>query len=1277
MRMPGARKVRLAVEELEAREVPSVAWTVETFESSLAPTLPDGWAQWSALPAASFQTSAVSGQGESGGLISTGSSDMAARAWLTGAYEKDIQITTDILLNSLTPVQIFIRGTNLATASPTYYALSLTRGLELSLSRVVNGQATTLDSVTSTTWLSGSWVRVSLAAKGDKLTVQVMRTDTGEYLDTQGAWHVAPVNAVERTDTAITAAGRVGIARPARVAGTVAFDNFQVGTDLPASPTTPIHEQAFNGVGLPSGWASYTNTQGQAFSIASASKILAGSSAIGITGSSGLVARAWYDTILAADVEVTASLYLDSLVPAQVFARGQDVNTDSPDAYAVSVTRGATIQLLRIIDGRSTVIGSLATDSWLSQQWVQVTLSVKGSLLRVQVYRADIGQYLAADGQWQIAQTWALEKTDTNIQGPGRAGIGRASGYAGTLSFDNFAVTSAATAATMPSGTTRRYDFDAEATGKVPTGWSVYNKGTTGAFQVASSASLSAPNGLASVGASDTIARAWFNGQTMRDVQITGAVFVDSLTPAQLLARGRDLGTDKPSYYAVSITRGMEVQLLEVVNGQTSVLATRKSATYVSSLWLTVSLKITASTLEVTVYRADTRQYLAADGTWKSEKFDAISTTDGTLAAAGYVGVNRPASYSGRIMFDDIALVNRDATPTTTPPDDSLNTNVPPGSTGGGTTNGTDVRHYTHIRIAQLAYYGTPIGDFEQNLLKNSVDVVVANPVYLDLMEAAAPNTPKLIYSNVSNIYLELLTDWLAWADKKGIDRESAFYHASKATAFTGDSSSSRPVSWFWSVERGSDATGWTDFTSSARKNAENVAFGALGQSVAIGYTEKFRELNLSLKSGASLGWTGVLEYASAVDAAGNPTGWTTLRTVTDTTTGFRTSGMITFDPPADWKAASINGSDRLFYIRVRTTRAGAAPVATTMLGRDYVYANGSTSGVVPAFDSLADKNRDGYLTDAEYATRRAGFNARFVYETRIFYPAYGQMRFATNVSNASFREWAVDFSDRFLKSYPKADGLFIDNSFGRLQVDATAVKESLVTYAEDYGATLGAINQKIAPRWVLANTAGSGKSADPIVSNGVSYLEEFALRPLVSSTTQFEDMAALVASRLALSGGKGYAILDTYPAGGAPTDSRTQIAALAYYYLLADPKRTMLMFNGGYEPATGWSRHWTDAVKYNVGQPTDTWSIFATGADPAKRTLTYKIFEREYQNALVLYKPLSYTQGLGAGTLADASATTHNLGGTYRMLNANGTLGSPVTRIILRNGEGAILIKV
>src|SRR4029077_1899199 len=69
-------------------------------------------------------------------------------------------------------------------------------------------------------------------------------------------------------------------------------------------------------------------------------------------------------------------------------------------------------------------------------------------------------------------------------------------------------------------------------------------------------------------------------------------------------------------------------------------------------------------------------------------------------------------------------------------------------------------RHYNHIRLASLAYVGTPIDAFAQNLLRNSIDLVIPHPSFLTQINSVSPNTPQLIYTNVSNIYEKLLTDW-------------------------------------------------------------------------------------------------------------------------------------------------------------------------------------------------------------------------------------------------------------------------------------------------------------------------------------------------------------------------------------------------------------------------------------------------------------------------------------------------------------------------------------
>ncbi len=80
--------------------------------------------------------------------------------------------------------------------------------------------------------------------------------------------------------------------------------------------------------------------------------------------------------------------------------------------------------------------------------------------------------------------------------------------------------------------------------------------------------------------------------------------------------------------------------------------------------------------------------------------------------------------------------------------------------------------------------------------------------------------------------------------------------------------------------------------------------------------------------------------------------------------------------------------------------------------------------------------------------------------------------------------------------------------------------------------------------------------------------------------------------------------------------------------------------------------------------------------ANPANNQLAFRVYQREYGNALVLYKPLAYSAGQGVGGTGAAAVTTHNLNGNYRILNANGTSGPLVASVSLKHGEEATLVK-
>jgi hypothetical protein len=588
----------------------------------------------------------------------------------------------------------------------------------------------------------------------------------------------------------------------------------------------------------------------------------------------------------------------------------------------------------------------------------------------------------------------------------------------------------------------------------------------------------------------------------------------------------------------------------------------------------------------------------------------------------------------------------------------------------------TILQKYPWIRVAELAYSTSQLDSFGQHLLANSVDVVISdNSGLVPRVTAAAPNTTQLLYTNLSTLYLNLLTDWQHYAASHGYNPEGAFYHVTQATPYSGMSPSSHPVNWFWKVYRSGSRP--ADFTANARGRTSglNTTFGAaVGDALYVGYPMPFRQLNLSLVALPSSSWASRLEYPTAVDANGNPTAWAQLPRLGDDTHGVKTgSGSIWFNPPSNWKPVRINGSAPMYYVRFRTTAAGIPPVARSILGRDYTGARGGNKGVIPAFDTSADLNHDGYLDDAEYAHRKPGMNARFLYESRALYFNYGEMRFATNPSDPAFRAWAANYLQRLVQGQPATIGVLVDNSLGTSNLlVGNALREARSTYEQDYASLLHNLTYVVGPHALIANT-----NNDTVIRGITGAYEEFSFGALSGTWQGFEGVAARVAAQLALGTPSPYLILDSKPTGGSPTDPRTQMATLAYYYLLASPSRTFINFFGGSETSTDWSRHWVQAATYNVGHPLGSWSLRESGADPESPSKTYRIYQRAYSNALVLYKPRSINFFTGApGTLDGATDTTLKLNGTYRLLLADGTLGYPVTSVTLRNGEGAILIK-
>ncbi len=804
-------------------------------------------------------------------------------------------------------------------------------------------------------------------------------------------------------------------------------------------------------------------------------------------------------------------------------------------------------------------------------------------------------------------------------------------------------------------------------TNGTPSGWSTWSNSGLGSIYSTNPESSSGLN-FVSTGISSSAARAWIKTTTSADVAVSAQINVNSLIPVGIIVRGSNLNTNTPTYYSATMTRGLDIEIQKTLDGVTSTLAILHSKPYITSTFITLGLSVQGDQLSVSIQSPTTQLWLDHSGSWQSTQQTAIQVNDNSITTAGEVGLLRQNLYAGSVLINQFSEQNLTSSPSTT--NNNLQPNIP--------------QKIPYIRIAQLAYGSTPLDSASQQLLRSKVDLVIPNTSLLNQISSISPTTPSLIYVNFSNLYGSLLASWVQYATSHGIDPESAFYHVSKPTAWTGSSPSSIPVSWFWNVQLGPSnlsTNGRFTYLSEAAHNGTKSVIGGINQSLYIGYVEPFAQINFQIQTPASGNWQGVLEYATKVNSSGQPTDWSTLTTVSDSTSNFRKNGSIQFNPPANWQMSTISGSTSpLYYIRLRTTQGSSAnaPVVTSILASDYAGANGKSQGTIPVYDYAADTNHTGYLNNTQYAQAvAAGQTARFAYQSRLFYPYYGQMRFVVNPASQGYQQWAIQYAKQLLQQNPKAAGLFVDNSAGNLPTNGASVVESVANYTSNYANLLAKINQAIAPNWLIANTAGSYTTGNQVVKNIPGSFQEFALRPLSASWAQFLDTASFVAQQQSSRTPAPYLVLDSLPTGGSPTDSRTQLATLAYYYLLGNPKTTFLMFYGGYSPSTSWTQHWSNAVNYNVGQPQGNYTLLTTGKDPANTKLTYNVYERNYTNALVLYKPLSYQLGVGTGTTANNTATTIKLDGWYRPVNADGTLGAQTNTISLRNGEGAILAKV
>src|SRR5262245_61263694 len=454
---------------------------------------------------------------------------------------------------------------------------------------------------------------------------------------------------------------------------------------LAAALSTPsvLSKETFDGTLpglLPKGW-SQSSTPGS----------FGGAPARGYNRSIGLAsdgvssqnARAWSNAFLPADVRASANVFLDStkLIPAQVFVRGNSLDTNTPSFYAAGVTRGLSLELTRVVNGQRYILARLNSTAarYISNQWVRVTLQAQGSRLTVQVRRLDTNEYLNSNGMWQKEAVTAISfndaKTASNPQAfssAGFVGVNRASGYPGSVVFDEFQASGLTTSSASVNQT-----FNYIGSGALPPDWSQWSD--DGPFSVSTVKPLSSTGGLLASGTPRTNSRIWMDAPAPANSQVSASIFLNSLSGASVLLRGNNLSSSKPTYYAATVTKGMRVALTRVVAGSALGLGRAvqtTSAGYISNQWVRLSLAANGNNLQVQVQRLDTRQYLTPTGLWQAAPTAAINVTDSVSLPGGKAGVARTNATSDNIAFDDFQVTTVASQPISVrivaPPDGAL-----------------------------------------------------------------------------------------------------------------------------------------------------------------------------------------------------------------------------------------------------------------------------------------------------------------------------------------------------------------------------------------------------------------------------------------------------------------------------------------------------------------------------------------------------------------------------------------------------------------------------
>jgi hypothetical protein len=253
----------------------------------------------------------------------------------------------------------------------------------------------------------------------------------------------------------------------------------------------------------------------------------------------------------------------------------------------------------------------------------------------------------------------------------------------------------------------------------------------------------------------------------------------------------------------------------------------------------------------------------------------------------------------------------------------------------------------------------------------------------------------------------------------------------------------------------------------------------------------------------------------------------------------------------------------------------------------------------------------------------------------------------------------------------------------GRTPTDPTLIQEyqqDMVTWLTELAASA-----KAKGKFLLLNQAGymfdPSAKQQIIAANGTG--TEFMHQPLGwAGWYQYADYLALT-KQLIDAGG----VVDAeghWCYTGNLDRGRWNLWRLAAYYQIKEPVGSpgkvylnlALCSNSTVRPSQD-RPEWLPAYQVNVGQPVSQTTLFKDGkagtATSDGRQCDYKIYGREYTNALILVRPKDFWD---CTDYEAGAAVMVTLPKAMRLLRDDGTVDEPVSSVRIRNAEAVILMK-